>query len=280
MKRILYVSLAVFSASCGANYSPNSDLAPDPNQPATIIAATNQVCRQCTADADCGPNAFCATEDATGDQFCTAPCYSDGTCDTGLTCFTIDDQNNTGCYPSSGTCEGIIATSVGVGSGTDSGSTDTGSTTASATTTGTTTVGATSNSTTTGTTTSGATTTGTSTSASATSSTTTAGATTTGTTTSGATSTGTTTSGATTTVSGTTTGASSTTGTTGACTTDTWNTTMKTFFTSNCSSCHNVSKSFADSGKSRIDSGAMPPNGGLSSSDIQRVDNWIGCGSP
>src|SRR6185312_4874978 len=147
-------------ASCGASYSPNSDLAPDPNQPAQIVAATNQVCRQCTADADCGPNAFCATEDATGDQFCTAPCYSDGTCDSGLTCFTIDDPNNTGCYPSSGTCEGIIATSggVGSGSGTDSGTTDTtGSTTASATSTGTTTEGATIGSTTTA----GATTTGT-----------------------------------------------------------------------------------------------------------------------
>ena len=273
MRRIATLTLVLLTASCGANYSPNSDLAPDPSQPQASIN-TNQVCRACVHDADCGPNAFCATEDATGDQFCTTPCYSDGSCDTGLTCFTIDNNNNTGCYPSSGTCEGIIATSGGTSSGgnnTSAGATSAGATSAGATSSGTTSAGATSaGATSSGTTSAGAT------SAGATSSGTTTG----GTTTAGATSSGTTTAGATTTGSGSTTGSSSTTGTTGACTTDTWTGTMKSFFTSNCSSCHNVSKSFADSGQSRIDSGSMPPGGGLSQSERQRVDTWIGCGSP
>ncbi|MBS2030446.1 MAG: hypothetical protein JST54_21260 [Deltaproteobacteria bacterium] len=273
MKRLATLTLVLLTASCGANYSPNSDLAPDPSQPQAAIN-TNQVCRACTHDADCGPNAFCATEDATGDQFCTTPCYSDGTCDTGLTCFTIDDNGNTGCYPSSGTCAGIIATSGGTGSGGDSGNSSAGATSAGATS-----AGATSS----GTTSAGATSSGTTTSAGATSSSTTttsSGTTTGGITTAGATSSGTTTAGATTTGSGSTTSSGSTTGTTGACTTDTWTSTMKSFFTSKCSSCHSVSKSFADSGQGRIDSGSMPPGGGLSQSDRQRVDTWIGCGSP
>jgi hypothetical protein len=71
-----------------------------------------------------------------------------------------------------------------------------------------------------------------------------------------------------------------------SCTTDTWNNYAQSFFSGNCS-CHGQFQSLsgvqADSSRiqSRIDSGSMPPPpGGLSTSDIARIDKWISCGMP
>ena len=70
-----------------------------------------------------------------------------------------------------------------------------------------------------------------------------------------------------------------------SCTSDTWNNFASSIFQGSCS-CHGQFSSLsgvqADSSriKSRIDSGNMPPGGGLSSSDVSRLDKWISCGMP
>src|SRR5205807_76522 len=98
---------------------PNNDLPLTPGT-APILPL---VCRPCSTDGDCGPASFCATEDSSGLQFCTAPCNDDATCD-GLdqSCFTVDDQGHTGCYPTEGSCEMYLASGDGSGTGSGAGS--------------------------------------------------------------------------------------------------------------------------------------------------------------
>jgi len=70
------------------------------------------------------------------------------------------------------------------------------------------------------------------------------------------------------------------------CGVDTWSNYAQGFFAVNCSGCHNFSSSKsnvtsqAGSIRSRIDSGSMPPGGGASRADINRIDNWMDCGAP
>jgi hypothetical protein len=71
----------------------------------------------------------------------------------------------------------------------------------------------------------------------------------------------------------------------GTCT-DTWANYARGFFQTNCSRCHtqfgtqqDVSTN-ASQIQNAIDTGAMPRDTTLSSSQIMRIDNWFGCGMP
>ncbi|MBS2026600.1 MAG: cytochrome c [Deltaproteobacteria bacterium] len=70
------------------------------------------------------------------------------------------------------------------------------------------------------------------------------------------------------------------------CGADTWNSFAQGFFATNCGGCHGFASSKsgvngqAGAIRSRIDSGSMPPGGGVSSADIDRIDNWMDCGAP
>ncbi len=70
------------------------------------------------------------------------------------------------------------------------------------------------------------------------------------------------------------------------CTPDTWSNYASNFFNTNCAGCHSQFGSYSgvqsDSSRieSKIQSGSMPPYGGLSASDQQRIVAWINCGMP
>lgn len=71
-----------------------------------------------------------------------------------------------------------------------------------------------------------------------------------------------------------------------SCGTDTWASYGQGFFASNCASCHGFASSQgsvqANAGTiaSKIQSGQMPPGGGLSSADVSRVVAYLDCGAP
>lgn len=64
------------------------------------------VCSPCNTNDDCGPGAYCVTENDSGRNFCTNPCGANGTCASAAnTCYALDEaQTITGCYPTSGSC--------------------------------------------------------------------------------------------------------------------------------------------------------------------------------
>ncbi|MBS2027604.1 MAG: hypothetical protein JST54_06860 [Deltaproteobacteria bacterium] len=70
------------------------------------------------------------------------------------------------------------------------------------------------------------------------------------------------------------------------CGADTWNNYAQGFFATNCGGCHGFASSKssvtsqASAIRSRIDSSSMPPGGGVSSADINRIDSWMSCGAP
>ncbi len=67
---------------------------------------------------------------------------------------------------------------------------------------------------------------------------------------------------------------------------DNWASFASGFFTTNCTACHGqfatYSSVVADAVniQSRLQSGSMPPTGGVSSQDRQRILAWIACGMP
>jgi hypothetical protein len=67
---------------------------------------------------------------------------------------------------------------------------------------------------------------------------------------------------------------------------DTWASFAGSFFSSHCSGCHGFASSQASVEanaafiESMVSSGTMPPGGGVSASDRQRIVNWLGCGTP
>lgn len=72
----------------------------------------------------------------------------------------------------------------------------------------------------------------------------------------------------------------------GGCTADTWASFAQSSFSTNCSSCHSFVSTYsgvssrASKIRSKLASGAMPPEGGLGQSERDRLVRWLDCGLP
>lgn len=72
-----------------------------------------------------------------------------------------------------------------------------------------------------------------------------------------------------------------------SCGADTWTNYAKTWFEGNCAGCHSTEFGTYAAVKgshvpisSRISSGNMPPGGGLSDGEKQRISDWFSCDMP
>lgn len=72
-----------------------------------------------------------------------------------------------------------------------------------------------------------------------------------------------------------------------SCGADTWTNYAKTWFEGNCAGCHSTEFGTYAAVKgshvpisSRISSGNMPPGGGLSDGEKQRISGWFSCDMP